>query len=144
MTTAVAFHFNVPSRRDYAARLLRKAYRGGARVAVTGASTLLGELDRLLWLIDPLEFIPHWRGDSVAALPERLAATPVLLLGRPAPDRGHTVLVNLGETLVPGWERFERVIEVVSRSEAERASARERWRQYREQGVSIERHEVAA
>ncbi|MEY4753946.1 MAG: hypothetical protein RJA44_1621 [Pseudomonadota bacterium] len=139
---AVAFHFNVPSRRDHAARLLRKAYRSGARVAVTGDAALLTELDRQLWLMDPLEFIPHWRGESVAALPARLAATPIVLLRTPSPQSGHTVLVNLGETLVPGWEHFERVIEVVGRSEPERAEARQRWRAYKECGVSIEQHEV--
>lgn len=140
--TAVAFHFNVPERRAYTCRLLRKAYRAGARVAVTGDSALLAELDRLLWTFEPLEFVPHWRGASPAALPARLAATPIVLVQQPSTVAGHQVLVNLGESLAPGFDAFERVIEVVGRDERDRAGARRRWREYSAGGLQIERHEV--
>ncbi|MEX8516909.1 MAG: DNA polymerase III subunit chi [Leptothrix sp. (in: b-proteobacteria)] len=140
--TAVAFHFNVPDRRLYTCRLLRKAYRAGARVAVTGDSVLLAELDRLLWTFEPLEFVPHWRGQAATALPPRLAATPIVLIQEARTAVGYTVLVNLGEALVPGFEAFERVIEVVGRDERERGGARSRWRDYSARGLTIERHEV--
>lgn len=140
--TAVAFHVNVGNRRDYTCRLLRKAYRAGARVAVTGDGGLLAELDRLLWIFDPIEFVPHWRGATVAAMPPRLAPTPIVLVQQAGTQAGHTVLVNLGEALVPGFEAFERVIEVVGAQESERASARKRWREYGARGLSVELHEA--
>jgi DNA polymerase-3 subunit chi len=140
---AVAFHFNVADRPAYACRLLRKAYRQGAKVAVTGPERQLHELDRLLWTFEPLEFVPHWRAPSLAQLPERLAASPVLLLNEASAQAGHSVLVNLGEDVPPGIDAFARVIEIVGRDEAERAPARERWRHYAASGCTIERHEAS-
>ena len=61
---AVAFHFGMADRLAYSCRLLRKASRAGARVVVTGEAATLDQLDRLLWVFDPLEFVPHWRGVS--------------------------------------------------------------------------------
>lgn len=142
--TAVAFHFNVPDRRAYTCRLLRKAYRAGARVVVTGDSALLSEIDRLLWTFDALEFVPHWRGRSVAEVPARMRDTPVLLAVQHGPELGHGVLVNLGHEPPVGHDRYARVIEIVSREEIDREQARVRWRHYQSQGCTIERHEVQA
>ena len=141
---AVAFHFNVPQRQDYTCRLLRKACRAGARVAVTGDTTMLGELDRQLWIFDPIDFVPHWRGASTERLPARLSGTPIVLLDQASPQAGHDVLLNLAEQVPDCAPRFSRVIEVVGRSEAERAHARLRWRHYAGLGAAIERHEVRA
>ena len=140
--TAVAFHFNVPDRRAYACRLLRKAYRSGARVVVTGESAQLAELDRLLWTFEALEFIPHWRGPTVDELPLRLQSTPVLLAPRHSARFGHDVLVNLGRDVPQGYADYARVIEVVGRDDLDRDGARGRWRQYSAEGCTIERHEV--
>lgn len=141
--TAVAFHFNVPDRRAYACRLLRKAYRSGARVVVTGESAQLAELDRLLWTFEALEFIPHWRGPTVDELPARLHATPVLLSTGHSARFGHDVLVNLGRDVPQAYTQYARVIEVVGRDDLDRDGARGRWRQYSAEGCPIERHEVA-
>ncbi len=140
--TAVAFHFNVPDRRVYTCRLLRKAYRAGARVVVTGESAQLGELDRLLWTFEALEFIPHWRGPAVDELPARLQATPVLLSTGHSARHGHDVLVNLGRDVPQDYTQYQRVIEIVGRDDLDRDGARARWRTYAAQGCTIERHEV--
>lgn len=142
MVTAVAFHFNVQDRRDYVCRLLRKALRAGAKVAVTADEHELSELDRRLWISDPLEFLPHWRGVEPARLPERMAATPVVLVERATPERGHAVLVNLRDTVPEGYGAFERVIEIVGQDDAGRVAARQRWKHYLGAGLMIERHEV--
>jgi DNA polymerase-3 subunit chi len=141
----VAFHFNVPELRDYCCRLLRKADRSGARLVVHGPAQQLADLDRLLWLFDPLDFVPHWRGSRLAGLPERLAATPVVLLDHldaalVAPR--YPVLVNLAVEVPPGVVAFDRIIEVVGLGIEQRDAARQRWRWYSAQQWSIERHEV--
>lgn len=140
--TAVAFHFNVPERRDYACRLLRKALRAQARVVVSGEAHVLDDLDRQLWVFDPLEFVPHWRGREARALPARLARTPLLLLDEASPAQGHDVLVNLWPEVPEAHTQFERVIEIVGLGEDDRAAARQRWRRYAAAGCPIERHEV--
>ena len=140
--TDIAFHFNVADPQDYSCRLLRKALRSGARVAVTGAATTLGDLDRLLWIFEPLEFVPHWRGSRPEALPARLRETPVVLVDHPSPAAGHRILVNLGTALPEGYDAFDRVIEIVGQDDAGRTAARDRWRSYTRSGLSIERHEA--
>ena len=43
-----------------------------------------------------------------------------------------------------GFERFERLIEVVTADEADRLQARQRWKHYAERGYAITRHDRAA
>ena len=142
--TEITFHFNVPDRTAYACRLLRKASRSGARVAVTAGADVLAELDRALWAFDPVEFVPHARLVSGQAPSERLAPTPIWLVDDPAGAPRHEVLVNLGDASPAGFESYARLIEIVSTADEDRAAARRRWRHYADRGYPIERHEVAA
>lgn len=142
--TRISFHFNVPHRLGYACRLLRKATRQGARITATGPAPLLAELDRLLWTFDPIEFVPHLRRDGPAPLPERLQGTPVCLVADTAHALHHEVLVNLGSELPAGFESFERLVEIVSTDEDDRAAARLRWKHYSARGYPIEKYEVEA
>ena len=52
------------------------------------------------------------------------------------------VLVNLADEMPDGFEKFERVIEVVGTDGADRELARVRWRQYAERGYKILRHDL--
>ena len=139
--TEVAFHFNAPDKLGYACRLLRKAVGAGARVMVTGGAGTLRDLDVALWTFAPLEFLPHCGAE---AAPATLAASPVVLAEsvRSAPHQ--QVLVNLGGTVPDGFERFERLIEVVTPDEQDRLDARSRWKHYADRGYAIVRHDVAA
>jgi len=142
--TKVSFHFNVPHRLAYACRLLRKAIRQSARVTVTGPLAELAELDRALWSFEPTEFLPHVLLRGGQALPERLRATPVCLAEDLSGALHHDVLLNLGAAPPQGFESFERLVEIVSTDDDDRAAARERWKHYSARGYAIERHEVEA
>ena len=142
--TEIRFHFNVPSRTAYACRLLRKAVRQAAPIAVTGPADILAELDRDLWALGPTEFVAHaWAADA-GSVPARLRDTTVWLAPDPLAAPVHQALVNLGDSAPRGFETFERLIEVVSTEPADRAAARERWKAYAARGYAIERHEVVA
>jgi DNA polymerase-3 subunit chi len=80
--TEIRFHFSVPSRTEYACRLLRKASRQAAPVAVTGPEERLAELDRALWAMGPADFIAHAWARDVEAVPQALRGGIVWL----APD----------------------------------------------------------
>jgi DNA polymerase-3 subunit chi len=139
--TEVAFHFHIPDKLNYACRLLRKAYAAGGPVGVVAGAETLRALDGARWSFSALEFIPHC---SVAA-PERvLAATPIVLASDCAQLPHAGVLVHLGQAVPNGFERFERLIELVGDAEDDRAHARLRWRHYAERGYNITRHDVAA
>lgn len=141
--TKVSFHFNVPDRLAYVCRLLRKATRLGASVVVVAPTSTLADLDRALWTFDALEFVPHLRLPPGTAPANRLAETPIWLVESVADAPRHDVLLNLDSKLPAGYEAFARVIEVVTADAQERASARERWKQYTAHGNLIDRHEVA-
>ncbi|HSV47504.1 MAG TPA: DNA polymerase III subunit chi [Ramlibacter sp.] len=139
--TEVAFHFNAPDKLGYACRLLRKAVAAGSRVVVTGDRATLQQLDVALWSFSPLDFVPHCNGASAGEAV--LARSPVVLHDTPRSAPHQQVLVNLGDTIPEGFERFERLIEVVTASQADRDGARERWKHYKDRGYAIDRHDLA-
>ena len=139
--TEVAFHFNVPDRLVYTCRLLRKAYAAGGRTAVVGTDDQLQALDQALWTFSALDFIPHC---LASAAPDIVSRTPVVLAPNAQAVADAQVLVHLGTEVPAGFERFERLIELVGTGEADRAHARTRWRHYAERGYQIKRHDVAA
>ena len=141
--TEVAFHFNAVDKLAYACRLLRKACASSARVMVTGDAEQMKLLDAQLWTFDPMSFVPHCLSD---ASPEILAQTPVILTtdgNLPASVPHHEVMINLGQSLIKGFETFERVIEVVSLDEQDKALARQRWKHYSERGYPLVRHDLS-
>jgi DNA polymerase-3 subunit chi len=139
--TEVAFHFNVPDKLAYACRLLRKAYTAGTPVGVVGPPEALGALDEALWTFSALDFIPHCSASAAAA---QRAGTPIVLAADCAALTDAQVLVHLGAEVPAGFERFERLIELVGAGDDDRAAARQRWRHYAERGYPIVRHDLAA
>ena len=137
--TEIAFHFNAPDTMAYCCRLLRKAVGGGARVVVTGSPETLAQLDAALWTFSPTDFVPHCSLDSEARI---VAASSVILAPTITATPHQQVLVNLGQQVPAGFERFERVIEVVGLEEEDRQLARGRWKHYTDRGYAITRHDL--
>jgi DNA polymerase-3 subunit chi len=138
--TDVAFHFNASDRLAYVCRLLRKAVGSGAKIVVTGSVPTLAQLDATLWTFSATDFVPHCFADSEARV---LAASPVILASSMQNVPHRQVLVNLDEGVPLGYDRFERVIEVVGLEEQDRQTARHRWKHYAQQGDNIIRHDLA-
>jgi DNA polymerase III subunit chi len=140
--TEIDFHFNTPDKVSYACRLLRKAVGArGARVVVVADAQMLDAIDLALWTFAPAEFIAHCRSDGE---PHTVSRSPVVLAESGAAPLPHQqVLVNLGAELPTGFERFERLIDIVSADDADRLAGRKRWRHYAERGYAIQRHDFA-
>jgi DNA polymerase-3 subunit chi len=137
--TAVAFHFNAPDKLAYACRLLRKAVGNGSRVVVTAEADALKRLDTLLWTFSQLDFVPHAMQSGDASV---VAASPVILSESVANAPHQQVLLNLGPQVPEGFERFERLIEVVSLDDGDRQLARSRWKHYADKGLTMTRHDL--
>jgi DNA polymerase-3 subunit chi len=132
--TRIDFHFNVDHRVHYACRVTRKARAAGKRLVVYARSAeRLAQYDSMLWTFSALDFLPHVYVNSPLA-----GATPILLALEPAAAPSSDVLLTLDDDTPPEFAglfgRYERVIEVVSRDEAERARARARFKAYKEHG----------
>lgn len=137
MPASVEFHTGVEDPLGFACRLLRKAYRSGARVAVTAPPTLLAALDQALWTFSPQEFVPHVRMPGAHDL---AAKTPIWLVADASVARGQPVLVNLGAEAVGQADAFERIIEIVGTDADARDAGRARWRHYEAWGVKPLHH----
>lgn len=148
--TEVDFHTGVADPAGFACRLLRKALRLGARVAVHADAPQLQALDALLWSFEPTEFLPHLRCTLPPAPAQRemAARTPLWLLDAlpstsPAPAGTPPVLLCLqwaGAALPAAPGAFARVVEVVGAEPDELAAARLRFRRWREAGCSVRHH----
>jgi DNA polymerase-3 subunit chi len=138
--TNVAFHFNVPDKPSYLCRLLRKVVGAGMRALVLAPQPLLDALDHQLWVFSQEDFISHARlGDS----PQLAKRSAVLLADSPC-DAGHTqVLINCLPDVPAGFGAFERVVEIVSTEDEDRALARARWKHYVQLGYELVRHDLA-
>jgi DNA polymerase III subunit chi len=137
--TQLAFHFNAPNKVAYACKLLRKATATGARVALLAPPELQARLDMELWTFSALDFIAHVRAPCP---PDVQARTQVVLCERIDEVQGYSVLVNLTNAVPSGFERFERLIEVVTHEDADRQAARARWKHYTDLGYDITRHDL--
>jgi len=112
-------------------KLLEKALQGGYRILIRAGSQDKAEaLNALLWMYDPASFLPHGTtGDG------RSGQQPVFIAGnKENPNQATLLLVADGSEMEPG-EAFARVLDVFDGNrEDELASARARWKRYRETG----------
>lgn len=140
--TEITFHFNVPDRQHYSCRLLRRAYAAGASVVVVGQADALNTLDAQLWAMQPIEFTPHCRRETASA--QSVLMSPIVLAESLSELRCDDVLMNLSDTVPTEFERFERLIEVVTIDEDDRAAARHRWKYYASRGYVLKRHDFVS
>ena len=138
--TEIEFHTGVSDRVGFAGRMLRKAYRKGARVLVTAAPEVLAALDRALWVDEQRDFVPHVRMPGAARA--IAARTPIWLSGGVV-DGAPKVCVNLGADPGADLEALARLIEIVSTDPEDVVAGRERWRAYKAQGLQIVHHDHA-
>lgn len=130
------------ARRLFACKLAEKAWRLGLKVFVqTDSESEDRIMDDLLWTFREGSFVPHALASGSA---EDLADTAVTIGHQDAPEGFCQLLVNLGTRPPSQAARFERLAEVVDQDEAVRHQGRLRYRQYREQGLELETHNIDA
>jgi DNA polymerase III subunit chi len=133
----VIFLTGVDDKLSFACRLLRKKFREGNRVAVFGPAPLLTRLDQALWIEPQLDFVPHQRLRRGEAVPVDAALTPIWLLEAAEPALRCDSAINLGVDDVEALAGHDRVAEIVSQDDADRAQGQVRWKQYKAQGHAL-------
>lgn len=132
--TRIDFHSNIGDKITYACRLARKIQASRHRIILlTGDDQGRSALDHALWTFSELDFLPHvMTGDVLAP------RTPIVLADQHAADfPHHQILINLSGATPGQFARFERMIEIVGRDDAEVASGRERWLFYKQRGYHL-------
>jgi DNA polymerase-3 subunit chi len=140
--TEITFHVNAADKLDYACRLLRATQKKAAKVLVCAPPEVLKQLSSQLWAMTPAEFLPHCFADAAPAV---IALSPVVLVTDVTDARfEHDVLLHLGAGLPLGFERFARLIEVVSQADADVQPARLRWTHYKKRGYAMTRYDTVS
>ncbi|MBB1629025.1 DNA polymerase III subunit chi [Achromobacter sp. UMC71] len=146
--TRIDFAFGAPDRLRMACQVVRKRYLAGQRLVVyCKEGSRLTAFDRMLWAFDDTSFVPHVLANDPLA-----AETPVVLTaGDPrqaiqAPaqeDQALPWLLNLDDGCPPGFDAFERVLEIVSDDPDDKLAARQRWRTYVGAGHTPQSHDLS-
>jgi DNA polymerase-3 subunit chi len=144
VSTIIEFYSGIGDKVHHAARLLRKAYAKGARVALIGDAAVLERLDADLWTADPRDFVAHLRVDGSTMPAARMGRTPLWLADDPGAAHGCEVVVNLRREPLARVDGFARVIELVGSDDDDRRAGRARWRHYEAQGHTIEHRALDA
>jgi DNA polymerase-3 subunit chi len=132
--TRIDFHSNVVDRLTYTCRLVRKARAAQCRIVLLSRDAeQQAALDEALWTFSAADFLPH-----VAPAHPHAEATPVILT---ADDDAvlphHHVLINLSGRTPAHFARFERMFEIISADEADKAAGRDRYRYYKDRGYPL-------
>ncbi len=137
--TSIDFYFNAEDRLQVACRLAGKALKQGSRLLIYAPDAEVAKrLDTLMWTWPATGFVPHCLAQAPLA-----AETPVLIASGEETPAGCELLLNLGSECPPHFERFARLLEVVSSNDEEKASGRGRYRFYKERGYPIASHDLA-
>jgi DNA polymerase-3 subunit chi len=131
--TRIDFYHYADDKLRFACRLAAKAYDQGTRLVVyTADARALGEFDKALWTFQSTRFVPHaFAGTAIAA------ETPVVLASSGEELPHHDVLLNLSDEWPPFFASFERLLEIVTADDADKAKARERYAFYKKRGYDI-------
>lgn len=136
--TEVLFYTNAADKLHAACQLSSKALSRKMRVMIlTPEAQVTDRLSRLLWTTPAIGFNPHCRAaDQLASI------TPIIVDHATEPVVHEEVLINLRNDMPSYFSRFQRLVEIVSRDADDRASARERYRFYRDRGYEITTHDL--
>lgn len=137
--TSIDFYFNADDRFQVACRLAGKALAQKKRLLIYAPQPeAASRIDKMLWTWPAIGFVPH------CALRDPLAPdTPVLIALDEQTPSSCELLLNLSAECPPHFERFERLLEIVARDDAERQAGRSRYRFYLERGYKISNHDLA-
>ena len=124
-----------------ACRVCEKAWQQGMPAFVlTESGNHAQQLDDLLWTFNDGGFLPHQLDDQAAFT---IDDKPVTTIGwRGLPENGFPLLINLSETIPEGYQRFERIAEIVNQNEVIKQSGRRRFAQYRAEDCELFPHEL--
>jgi DNA polymerase-3 subunit chi len=128
------------ARLRYACRLAEEHAERGARVYLqTASSGDTQRLDELLWTYNDRSFLPHEIYNGAPPSHDRVR---VMLGDQPPPPSQSEVLINLSERVPANHEAYPHIIEIVDVDPERKRTARERYKQYRDRGCTLDSKNV--
>ena len=122
----------------FACIMAAKAWSKGNRVHIhTQSEETSTIMDNLLWTYHDISFVPHQ-----LLAQDTDEETPVTIsYGDRFPEH-QQVIINLDHEIPGSCSGFERIIEIVGGDETTKKYARQRYRQYRDQGYETHDHRI--
>ena len=128
------------ARLRYACRLAEEHAERGARVYLqTGSAGEPQRLDDLLWTYNDRSFLPHEIYSGAPASHDRVR---VMLGDQPPPPSQSELLINLSESVPANLDACPHIIEIVDVDPERKRTARERYKQYRDRGCTLDSKNV--
>ncbi|QYJ94691.1 MULTISPECIES: DNA polymerase III subunit chi [Shewanella] len=118
----------------FACRLAEQAYRGQQLVYIhCNDQQQAYEVDEILWQFEPSAFVPHnLKGEGPTG------GAPVEIgFDKLGPNKNRHLLINLADQAPQFAVNFGQIIDFVANDAAMKATARDRYRQYRELGIPL-------
>lgn len=125
------------ARLRYACRLAERAVEQGCHVYLHSLD--VQKLDDMLWTFNDRSFLPH---EIYKGQPAAHARVMVMVGAEPGPESHRDLLINLMETMPSQIEPYARIAEIVDADPERKRTARERYKQYRERGCTLESHNL--
>ena len=123
-----------------ACRILEKAYIKNNKVYVhVPDEATAHQFDELLWTFHDISFVPH---HLVYEKHESKSPIEIGFTKDHKPIYHQDILLNLDTTIPPFFGDFERIIEIVSEDPKQKENARNKYRQYKQQGYEIKTNDI--
>jgi len=120
-----------------ACRLALMAWERGHQITVvTDSEAAAADFDQLLWEVPTGRFVPHSKDSQSDEASAPVTITTMARLN------GGDLLINLCSQPLTEPARFNRLLEIVPPEETGLKASRDKYRYYREQGLSPMTHEI--
>ncbi|TCN81491.1 DNA polymerase III subunit chi [Shewanella fodinae] len=97
------------------------------------------QVDELLWQFEPNAFVPHnLKGEG-----PKNGAPVEIGFDRLGPNVRRPVLINLATAVPTFAHNFSQILDFVAGDDVQKQQARERYRQYRAQGIALNTQDLA-
>ncbi len=93
-------------------------------------------IDELLWAFDPQSFVPH------NLVGEGMKQGSAIEIGHQPPQNRRPVLINLANQVPDFVTQYQQIIDFVPSDDTLKQQARERFKQYRSLGFSLNTHQT--
>lgn len=131
--TRVEFFFNVDDKLAKAAELCEKAVDKGRQLTIfTQGEAMSGALQQRLWQQSTTSFLASVKADEAMS-----QFSAIVLADNNENLVQDDILINLQAEYPPFFSRFRYLVELVGNEEADKATARARFRFYRDRGYEI-------
>lgn len=129
---------NPQDRQLFTCRLTQTVYTQGHKVYIFADSgQSVAQLDDMLWTFNQGSFLPHGTYPG-----ENSNDVPIFIGHGNDLHPSYDVLINLTDNIPAFYTEYNRIAEIIDSDESHRQLARNRFRSYRDQGCTVQSHNI--